>query len=151
MVMITEIVPGLYMSDLYAAESASTHSAYGITHVVSVMPGAVQIPKSTSPRMLQIPIRDNPFEELAGHLGITTSFIADALTHRGSVLVHCVQGMSRSASVVSAYLMAAYGWSVQQSVDFVRSKYDKAQPNTGFVGQLQEYYDSLRRANPSRR
>ena len=134
------------MSDLYAAESAATHSKFGITHVVSVMPGAVQIPKTMSspPLVLQIPIRDTPFEELAAHLSSTTSFINDALKHRGSVLVHCVQGMSRSASVVSAYLMAKYGWSVQDAVAFVRGKYDKALPNSGFVSQLQEYYDLLR-------
>jgi len=150
MVMVTEIVPGLYMSDLYEAESPSTHYTLSITHVLSVMPGAVQLPSSVSPKTLQIPIRDGPFEELAGHLGKTTAFIADALKQqqpRGSVLVHCVQGMSRSASVVAAYLIAVYGWSVREAVDFVRSKASNALPNSGFVGQLQEYHDALRTAS----
>lgn len=142
---VTEIVPGLYMSDLYAAESPSTHAALGITHVLSVMPGSVQLPRNTSPKTLQIPIRDQPFEELAGHLNKTTAFIAEGLRMRGSVLVHCVQGMSRSASVVSAYLMAAHGWSVREAVEFVRSKSHNALPNSGFVSQLQEYYDALHR------
>lgn len=144
-IQVTEIIPRLYMSDLYAAESAQTFTAYGITHVLSVMPGSVQIPKNTSPKVLQIPIRDQPFEELAGHLSQTTSFIADALRHpRANVLVHCVQGMSRSASVVSAYLIAVHGWSVREAVEFVRSKVSNALPNSGFIYQLQEYHDSLR-------
>lgn len=141
---VTEIIPGLYMSDLCAAESPSIHAALGITHVLSVMPGSVLIPKNTCPKTLQIPIRDQPFEELAGHLGSTTAFIADALRTRGSVLVHCVQGMSRSASVVSAYLMAAHGWSVEEAVAYVRSKCSNALPNSGFIFQLREYHAALR-------
>ena len=144
-IQATEIVPGLYMSDLYVAEHPATYTALGITHVLSVMPGSVQFPKCATPQVLQVPIRDQPFEELAGHLGKTTAFINDALVRRGSVLVHCVQGMSRSASVVSAYLIATYGWSVKEAVEYVRSKSTNAFPNTGFVHQLQEYRDTLRR------
>ncbi|KAH8117272.1 phosphotyrosine protein [Phellopilus nigrolimitatus] len=138
-----EIVPGLYMSDLSVAESSKTHAALGLTHVLSVMPGNVLLPKGTALKTLQIPIRDGPFEELAAHLGRTSAFIADALRGRGRVLVHCVQGMSRSASVVAAYLMAAHGLSVRDAVDFVRSRCATAQPNSGFLGQLQEYHDAL--------
>ena len=56
------------MSDLSAAESAKTHDCYAITHVLSVMPGNVILPRTSrpSPHTLQIPIRDTPFEELAG-------------------------------------------------------------------------------------
>lgn len=134
------------MSDLSAAESAKTHDCYAITHVLSVMPGNVILPRTSrpSPHTLQIPIRDTPFEELAGHLSRTSAFISDALHKRGRVLVHCVQGMSRSASVVAAYLMATYGWSVQQAVQFVRERCSTAQPNSGFLLQLQEYHDALR-------
>lgn len=134
------------MSDLSAAESAKTHASLGITHVLSVMPGNVILPKTGGPSLktLQIPIRDTPFEELAAHLSRTSAFIGDALCARGSVLVHCVQGMSRSASVVAAYLMATKGWSVREAVDFVRSRCSTAQPNSGFLSQLQEYYDALR-------
>ena len=105
------------------------------------------LPKTSrpGPHTLQIPIRDTPFEELAAHLPRTSAFIGDALRQRGCVLVHCVQGMSRSASVVAAYLMAAYGWSVADAVSFVRSRSANAQPNSGFMSQLQEYHDALRK------
>jgi len=141
----TEIVPRLYMCDLSTAELPSTYSSLGISHVLSIMPGVIHLPSTRPPlRTLQIPIRDEPFEELAGHLTRTTAFIAEALAEpRGRVLVHCVQGVSRSASVVSAYLIAARGWSVNDAVEFVRSKRSNALPNRGFVFQLHEYRDSL--------
>ena len=130
------------MSDLSAAESAKTHDYYQITHVLSVMPGNVILPRTSraSPSTLQIPIRDTPFEELAAHLTRTSMFIDDALRKRGCVLVHCVQGMSRSASVVAAYLMAANGWTVRQAVDFVRSRCSTAQPNSGFLRLVMHFH-----------
>ena len=141
----TEIMPRLFMGDLATAESPATHSALRITHVLSVMPGQVLLPQGMPLRTLQIPIRDLPFEELAGHLNKTTAFIREALSDpQGSILVHCVQGRSRSASVISAYLMATKGWSVGEALDFVRSKRCDALPNSGFVGQLVEYASSLR-------
>lgn len=150
------------MSDLAAAESPKTYAQLGITHVLSVMPGKVILPAVATRagptlKTLQIPITDTPFEELAAHLAHTTAFICDALQPQyalgrgggggcsgGAVLVHCVQGMSRSASVIAAYLICTRGCSVREAVDYVKSRSSTAQPNVGFMAQLQEYYEALR-------
>lgn len=122
-----------------------------ITHVVSAMPGFVDIPshatttsKPTPIHRLQIPIEDNPFAELAAHLPSTTAFIREALRDpEARVLVHCVQGISRSASVVCAFLMALYGWPPGKAVAFVKAKRWVVEPNFGFVAQLHEYEKTL--------
>ena len=154
------------MSDLAAAESPKTYAQLGITHVLSVMPGKVILPAVATRagptlKTLQIPITDTPFEELAAHLAHTTAFICDALQPQpqyasgrgggvggmgggGAVLVHCVQGMSRSASVIAAYLICTRGCSVREAVDYVKSRSSTAQPNVCFMAQLQEYYEALR-------
>ena len=154
------------MSDLAAAESPKTYTQLGITHVLSVMPGKVILPAVATRagptlKTLQIPITDTPFEELAAHLAHTTAFICDALQPQyasgrgggggvggmgggGAVLVHCVQGMSRSASVIAAYLICTRGCSVREAVDYVKSRSSTAQPNVGFMAQLQEYHEALR-------
>ncbi len=135
------------MCDLSTAELHETHSSLSITHVLSVMPGKVLLPTDVPLRVLQIPIRDLPFEELMGHLSSTTAFIREALENpRGRVLVHCVQGKSRSASVITAYLMAARGWTVHEAIEYVRAKHSGALPNNGFISQLQEYWHLLRSA-----
>lgn len=122
-----------------------------ITHVLSMMPGFVDIPSHTSHtgkptpiHRVQIPIEDNPFAELAAHLPSSTAFIREALRDpEARVLVHCVQGISRSASVVCAFLMALYGWSPGKAVAFVKAKRWIAEPNFGFVAQLHEYEKTL--------
>jgi protein-tyrosine phosphatase len=144
---VSEIIPRLYIGDLSFAESASSLSSLGITHILSAMRGNVDISASSRVKRLQIPLDDLPFAELAGHLPDTTSFIREAMAHPDArVLVHCVQGVSRSASVVAAYLMALYGWSPTEAVQYVKSRRMAAEPNAGFVMQLHEWEQTLRKS-----
>jgi len=142
---LTEILPNLYISDINVAECHTTLSSLGVTHVLSAMSGSVHIPASLPHiRKLQIPLLDTPFAELAAFLPNTTDFLTDALRDKNAkVLVHCVKGVSRSASVISAYLIARYGWTTGQAVNYVQSKRMNAQPNRGFISQLDEYARSL--------
>jgi len=50
-----------------------------------------------------IPVQDSEYEDLLIHLPNACLFIETALSHGGKVLVHCVMGISRSATVVCAY------------------------------------------------
>ncbi|KAF9524453.1 protein-tyrosine phosphatase-like protein [Crepidotus variabilis] len=141
----SEIIPRLYISDLAFAESSVHLSSHQITHILSVLPGAIFRPPTSilpnQPVRMQVRIDDLPFAELAAHLPKTTSFIRDALNSNSDarVLVHCAEGISRSVSVVAAYLMAQYGWKPEEAVAFIKSKRRIADPNFGFIQQLHEY------------
>ncbi|CAK74287.1 unnamed protein product (macronuclear) [Paramecium tetraurelia] len=63
---------------------------------------------------------------------------------RGSVLVHCAAGVSRSASVVIAYLMKKKGLAFQEAFNFVKKKRSVIQPNYGFIQQLRNYEKEIR-------
>jgi Dual specificity phosphatase, catalytic domain len=139
----TEIIPRLYLGDLYHAESKDVLERLGITHILSAMGGIVRIP-DLQIRHYQIPLLDAPFSELASYLPSSTAFLREALKDvNARVLVHCFRGVSRSASVVAALLIAEYGWSTMQAVQYIKSKRPKAEPNFGFVSQLKEYSRSL--------
>lgn len=90
---------------------------------------------------MQINVEDFPFAELAAHLPGTTKFIWEALRSdpEARVLVHCAEGISRSVSVVAAYLMAQYGWSPKDAIGYIKERRAVANPNFGFVQQLHEY------------
>jgi len=93
------------------------------------------------PTHLRLPIEDSPFAELAGHLPEATAFIRAALASspHARVLVHCVEGVSRSPSVVAAYLMSEWRCSAGEAVRWVSSKRRGVNPNFGFLDQLNEY------------
>lgn len=142
----TQIIPRLYISDLCVAENAAALSSLKITHVLSAMRGFVAIPPELSIRHAQIPLDDFPFAELVEHLPTTTAFLYDALRDpEARVLVHCAEGISRSVSVVAAFLMAQYSWTPTQAIQYIKSKRRIADPNFGFVSQLHEYGDAIRR------
>ncbi|KAF5323859.1 hypothetical protein D9611_008390 [Ephemerocybe angulata] len=153
---VSEIVPRVYISDLAFAENPALLSSYRITHVLSTLPDTIFCPPPSllprQPVRLQIRVDDLPFAELAAHLPATTAFIRDALAASpdARVLVHCGEGISRSVSVVAAYLMAQYGWGPTEAVGYIKSKRRIAEPNFGFVQQLHEYArDSLGRVCPT--
>ncbi|KAG9308411.1 phosphotyrosine protein [Chiua virens] len=140
----SEILPRLYVSDLAFAENSAALASIGITHVLSAMRGYVALHPSL--HRAQYPLDDLPFSELAAHLPHTTAFLRAALSDPNArVLVHCMEGVSRSTSVVAAYLIAEFGWSPAQAIQYIKSRRRAAEPNFGFVQQLQEYAESLRR------
>lgn len=59
------------------------------------------------------------------------------------MLVHCHAGVSRSATIVVAYLMTYRKWSPSQGLEFVRGKRERAKPNANFWQQLHEFHQRL--------
>jgi protein-tyrosine phosphatase len=58
-------------------------------------------------------------------------FIKSA-TINGKILVHCFAGVSRSATVVIAYLMQEHGLTYHAAMKLVKSKRPFINPNEGF-------------------
>jgi atypical dual specificity phosphatase len=94
----SEVVPRVYLTDLFTARNATQLSALGITHVISVLEHAPVFPETQSLRTLHIPLSDSSDEDILVHFPTTTSFIHDALTESpdsrvlvcGHHLVSCV-------------------------------------------------------------
>ena len=61
------------------------------------------------------------------------------------MLVHCVGGVSRSSTVVIAYLMLKNGYSLNEAYDVVKAKKSNISPNFNFMQQLLDF----ERAGPS--
>ena len=86
---------------------------------------------------LHIRLVDEEIEQIGCHFDETYAFLESALK-RGSVLVHCAQGVSRSASVVAAYLIRKEELTLKEalaSICVVR----QVHPNRGFMKQLENY------------
>jgi protein-tyrosine phosphatase len=54
-------------------------------------------------------------------------------------VVHCQMGISRSATVIIAYLMKRFKWSYGMARDYLRECRPSIYPNSGFVRQLKEW------------
>lgn len=137
----SEILPGLYLSNARAAVDREILRRLGITHVLTIE--ANRLPKSTFDNTnistLFIRAYDSPDTNLLPYFPMANAFIEEG-KQRGKVLVHCHFGVSRSATLVIAYIMQKYGLSFEQAFAYVRQRRKFINPNPGFVEQLKEYH-----------
>ncbi|EKM81820.1 hypothetical protein AGABI1DRAFT_30820, partial [Agaricus bisporus var. burnettii JB137-S8] len=136
------IVDRLYLGNWGAATDSKRLTELGITHVISVFDHSPDIP-DVVPRgnLLHIHIGDTASTDILCHLDKTTDFIQSALEadKNHKVLVHCLMGISRSATVVSAYLIATKKIRGANAIAFVQKKRPIVCPNLGFRQQLDVY------------
>jgi protein-tyrosine phosphatase len=71
-------------------------------------------------------------------------FVIFSRQNLGKVLVHCMVGMSRSATSVLAYLMISRKMSAAEAIRTVRMHRD-IHPNEGFLQQLADLDNELKR------
>ena len=71
---------------------------------------------------LRVKIRDNESENIIEHLPSALDFIHSAVKSNENVLVHCYKGISRSASIVIAYIMLKFHMSYDDAFNFVKEK-----------------------------
>jgi len=131
------IADKLFLGNLVAARSSRTLSERHITHIVSVCtePIPADLPAGGISQ-LRIPVLDMDYADLLIHFPSTCRFIQKALDDGGVVLVHCTQGLSRSAAVVAAYLMWSRRMNSTEAQDVVRRAREQVWINPGFQEQL---------------
>jgi hypothetical protein len=89
-------------------------------------------------------LTDTPSQNIMQHFGETSAFIREARNCGGSVFLHCVEGKSRSAACVIAFLIDSEGIPLQDALGMVKSARPIVRPNEGFLIQLQHYEKTLR-------
>lgn len=129
---------GLFLGSVGAAYTNSALKARKITHILTVcdcLPP--KFPSEFTYKVIEIV--DEPSVRISAHFKDTGEFIHEAIKNGGVVLVHCFAGVSRSASVVIAYLMRYHGMSYMQAFTHVKTRRPWICPNYGFVNQLKRY------------
>ena len=92
----------------------------------------------------QIEIRDEEDEDILRYFIPSIFFINES---KGSCLVHCKGGMSRSASIVISYIMFTKKLNYHNAHEFVLDKRVIIYPNDGFIEQLKEFEEMLELIN----
>lgn len=134
---------------MYTATDPLTIERLGITHIVAV----VQYPWPCPANLKQIclPLVDEESSNIGSHLDSTIEWIKGAMDadENAKVMVHCLCGKSRSASIVIAYIMATQGTSLTEAFAQVKAKRRIVRPNPGFMKQLAEYEEKFKRIEES--
>lgn len=138
---ISHIKDHLYLS---SAGAISHHrlQTLGITSVVNC---TVEIPNVVMPGVecVRIQLEDMPGSRLEMFFDKCADKIHQTHKCGGKTLVHCVAGVSRSASLCIAYLMKYHRLTLRDAFYHVRSCRQIINPNIGFWRQLIGYEKHL--------
>ncbi|XP_012674710.1 dual specificity protein phosphatase 22-A [Clupea harengus] len=134
---MNKVIDGLYLGNIRDSENRDSLSKNGITHILSVYNNAK--PALEDMTYLCIHAADASSQNLSQHFKECISFIHECRLNRGACLVHCLAGVSRSTTMVVAYLMTVtnYGW--EDCLSAVKAVRSFVGPNHGFQQQLQEF------------
>uniref|UniRef100_A0A646QF89 protein-serine/threonine phosphatase n=1 Tax=Hemiscolopendra marginata TaxID=943146 RepID=A0A646QF89_9MYRI len=110
----------------------------GITCVINV---TIELPNLPIPNVeyVKVPVDDTPYANLFNYFDVVADKIAEVRRQGGRTLVHCIAGVSRSATLCIAYLMKYEGMSLRKAYLHVKARRPIAHPNHGFFKQLIDY------------
>ncbi|KAJ6558000.1 hypothetical protein B0H19DRAFT_125381 [Mycena capillaripes] len=135
-----EIIPGLWVGDLPSAKDTETLKTNNIFSILSAMRGRVTINETFIRH--QILIDDTEEQDVLVHFIPAITFIQAELDKGRGVLVHCQAGMSRSVTIVAAYLMYTKNIDTQSALEIIRQARPHIDPNPGFLLQLEIFHNA---------
>ncbi len=133
-----EIIPHIYIGTVGSATNLKQLEKYKITHIVC----CAAVVKSFFPekfKYLNLDILDSDKADIKQHFLKSNEFIDEAIKSKGNVLVHCHAGMSRSSTIIIAYLIKSQKMNFDKALELLKTKREKVNPNAGFVEQLKNY------------
>uniref|UniRef100_A0A8C4JF31 Dual specificity protein phosphatase 15 n=1 Tax=Dromaius novaehollandiae TaxID=8790 RepID=A0A8C4JF31_DRONO len=123
------------------AEDRETLLRSGVTHILAVHSNAKPVLEGMT--YLCISASDSSSQNLMQHFKECIKFIHECRLRGGGCLVHCLAGVSRSTTVLVAYLMTVTELSWEGCLAATRAVRSYVSPNCGFQQQLQEYEATL--------
>ena len=141
-----EICQGtLYMGNMWQALSRDVMRDMKITHIVNASLDCDNAHVASGVQYMNVRVKDKKNSDITPYFPLFYAFMCDALQKNpdARILVHCTQGVSRSATLVLSYLMKSKRWTLVQSVNCLLSKRGVVYPNRGFVAQLMRFEHTL--------
>mmetsp|Transcript_10370 Transcript_10370/g.16919 ORF Transcript_10370/g.16919 Transcript_10370/m.16919 type:complete len:627 (+) Transcript_10370:481-2361(+) len=135
----TKVLDHLYVGGLNAiSKKIDCLDECGITAVVNCSSRGNLELNSRPQNLLELTLnlRDKSTQDIACMFFTAIRFIEHARENGGKVLVYCMRGISRSATIVLAYLVWKFKWTYEQALAFLKTKRSKVSPNVGFCIQL---------------
>jgi len=140
-VLAHKIFPAFYIGTVEAATNLDALYDRDISHILTVASGIKpKWPKKF--KYMTIDILDMDDQNIKQHFRKTFEFIETG-RNDGAVLVHCVAGVSRSATICIAYIIQKLKVTLEDAFGLVKDARPTICPNDGFMKQLKEFEQEI--------
>jgi dual specificity phosphatase 12 len=127
-------------------KNAESLQKMGVTHVLNMAQELKLDQRKLSEKnikLMYIAAKDAKTYNIRSDFDTAFKFIDDALVSKGKIVINCARGISRSATIVIAYLMFRYKMSLMDSFGLIVRLRPQVRPNSNFRRQLQLYEQEL--------
>lgn len=141
---MSKILDNLYLGSIYTAQSPSFIQNNNIKLIINAA-REVNIPFYDSVQLvLNLNWVDNLDQEITtAYLDYLSNVIDNHLRNNMAVLVNCFAGISRSSTIIIAYLMNKHNMSLVEAISYVKDKRYIINPNPNFLNILKRYEQYL--------
>ncbi|EAS02295.1 tyrosine phosphatase (macronuclear) [Tetrahymena thermophila SB210] len=142
-----QIIPNLYLGSVGAALSKDVLVELNIKYVLTAMEEFKHPFQDIITEYKIIRIKDSKNENIINYFEESNEFMHKAISSNQNVLVHCFAGVSRSTSLVLAYLMKYQNKTLDEALNITKQARPVIQPNQNFLAQLKKYEELLKKEN----
>ncbi|KAJ7525734.1 hypothetical protein O6H91_17G063700 [Diphasiastrum complanatum] len=132
----SRVAEHIYLGSDAVARNKETLIANKITHVLNCVGFVCPECFPDDFKYKTLWLQDSPGEDITSILYDVFDYFEEVRDLGGRVFVHCCQGVSRSTSLVIAYLMWRKGRSFEDAFQDVKAARGVTNPNMGFACQL---------------
>eukprot|EP01060_Flectonema_neradi_P017909 TRINITY_DN2474_c1_g1_i1.p1 TRINITY_DN2474_c1_g1~~TRINITY_DN2474_c1_g1_i1.p1 ORF type:complete len:252 (+),score=35.30 TRINITY_DN2474_c1_g1_i1:66-821(+) len=138
----SKVLPWLYLGAAYDANREEEIKRMKITHILNLQHETICC-KWDGVDYLDIQVSDHSDSPISSHFAKLIEWLESVRKANGIALVHCRQGISRSATVTIAYLMQMLSIPYALAHDVVKRRRPVINPNIGFVDALKVFETTL--------
>ncbi len=142
----TQIVENLWVGDRRSPCNEESLKENNITMIITVVLGATAYFPFDF-KYEKADLRDMDGENILNEIDRLLPIIREEVEQGNGVLVHCMQGASRSVTVVAAYLVKYHDMSAEGALEYMKKKRSCVNPNQGYRDQLEFFEEKIMREN----
>lgn len=145
---VSQITPNLWLCGMRQITEGNLRELE-ITHILNTAEELedFRYPNIDGLNVKHIVFEDSEDENLLEYLNECVDYIFGVIKSGGNILIHCIGGVSRSASVCIAYMVKYEKLTLRKAYFHVLHRRHGISPNLGFWGQLVIYEEKLRGDN----
>ncbi|CAL4163469.1 unnamed protein product [Meganyctiphanes norvegica] len=140
---VTEVLPFLFLGNARDAQDLQLLQALGISRILNVTAHVPGFHQESGVLTKTINALDSGHQNLRQFFDEAIHFIDECRQNSQGVMVHCQAGVSRSPTIVIAYLMKHTRMTMLDSYTWVKRRRPIISPNLNFMGQLVDWEHAL--------